>query len=363
MKVKFKNPPSTSDSLQSVLRKRVNQYFKANNLSKKGNWKIWTKAFILLASYVVPYLLILILPMPPYLMFLLVVLMGFAYAGIGMSIMHDACHGAFSKNPQVNSFLGYSMNLIGGNKFNWMVQHNVKHHTYTNIFGADEDLDNGDVIRLSPYSKWSKIHRYQHIYSWFLYLLGTLSWVTIKDFRQFRTLYKEQATTKEEFSKELKILILSKILYYIYMVVIPLLVLDVPWWYILIGFLTIHFIAGFVLTVTFQLAHIVEMPHHDTIEQFTEMPDSWIAHQIKTTANFSRKSALLNWYLGGLNFQIEHHLFPQISHIHYKDISEIVKQTVQEYGLSYYEHSSMRQAVSSHYRTLRKFSLPTEKPF
>jgi len=254
------------------------------------------------------------------------------------------------------------MNFIGGNKFNWMVQHNVKHHTYTNIFGADEDLNNGDVIRLSPYSKWSKIHRYQHIYSWFLYLLGTLSWVTIKDFRQFRTLYKEMTKSKKKFSQELQILITTKVLYYIYMVVIPVLVLDVPWWYILIGFLTIHFIAGFVLTVTFQLAHIVEMPHHDSIERYTEMPDSWIAHQIKTTANFSRKSAVLNWYLGGLNFQIEHHLFPQISHVHYKSISKIVKDTVQEHGLSYYEHPNMLQAVRSHYRTLRKFSSPTSLP-
>lgn len=356
MKVKFNNQISESKSLQQILRKRVNAYFKQNNLSKKANGKMWLKAGILLLAYLGPYVAILLIPMAPYIMWMLTVVMGLGLAGIGMSIMHDANHGAFSSSPKVNQFLGYSMNLIGGNRFNWMVQHNVKHHTYTNIFGADEDLQNGNVVRLSPYSQWYWIHRFQHFYSWFLYLLGTLSWVTIKDFKQFKTIYKEMSHTNNKFSKELKVLVISKILYYIYMVGIPLLVLDISIWYLLVGFLTMHFVAGFVLSVTFQLAHIVELNHHDSLQINPEMPDSWIEHQIKTTANFSRKSFLLNWYLGGLNFQIEHHLFPQICHIHYRKISEIVKDTIQEFGLSYYEYPNIAGAIRSHYRTLRKYS-------
>lgn len=361
IKVKFNNPVQTeSESLQVVLRKRVNSYFKSNNLTKKANWQMWLKTITLFTFYLGPYFLILTIPMAPSLMWALCFVMGLALAGIGMSVMHDACHGAFSSNPRVNAFLGYSMNVIGGNKFNWMVQHNVKHHTYTNIFGADEDLHNGDVVRLSPFSNWYPMHRFQHYYSWFLYMLGTISWVTIKDFRQFRTLYLEMNQAKKKFSKELAILIVSKILYYIYMVVIPLLILDISGWYFFIGFITVHFVAGFVLSVTFQLAHIVEMNHHDSMHINPQMPDSWIVHQIKTTANFSRKSIFLNWYLGGLNFQIEHHLFPQICHIHYKNISEIVKDTIQEFHVPYYEHANLYQAVRSHYRTLREYSQPPE---
>ena len=361
MKVKFSNPTiSDYNSLQITLRKRVNRYFKFNGISKKAPFRVWFKALVLFLGYFGSYAIILLFSPPAWAMWLLTVLMGFSLAGIGMSVMHDACHGAFSKRPRLNSILGYSMNIIGGNKFNWMVQHNVKHHTYTNIFGADEDLDNGNVIRLSPYSKWYGLHRFQHVYCWFLYLLGTLSWVTIKDFRQFKVLYAETKGSKRQFYTELLVLISSKVLYYFYMVVIPIMVLTVPWWYILIGFLTVHFIAGFVLSVTFQLAHIVEHNEHHDLHNNPIMPDSWIVHQIKTTANFSRNSRLLNWYLGGLNFQIEHHLFPQICHAHYRKISRIVKRTVQEYGLPYYEHGNMLQAIQSHYRTLHRYSRKPE---
>ena len=273
-----------------------------------------------------------------------------------MSIMHDACHGAFSSHPRINNILGYSMNLIGGNKFNWTIQHNVKHHTYTNIFGADEDLDNGNVLRLSPYSKWAWFHRFQHLYCWFLYLLGTLSWVTIKDFKQFKTLYQEFSNKRGTFIKELLVLVVSKLLYYIYIMVIPWIVLDLPFLTILVGFLTMHFVAGFVLSVTFQLAHISEHNHHYSSFAENQSADSWVEHQIKTTANFSRNSKFLNWYLGGLNFQIEHHLFPQICHIHYRKISEIVQSTVVEHGLDYYEHADLAKAIQSHYRTVKKYS-------
>jgi len=356
MNVKFTNP-TTSNSLQKTIRDQVNSYFKQNNLSKRGNGRMWLKSLILLGTYFGIYFILLLTPMPLYAMWLLSVLMGLSLAGIGMSVMHDANHGAYSLRPGLNTFFGFSMNLIGGNKFNWIVQHNVKHHTYTNIYGADEDLDNGDVLRLSPYSDWYWYHRFQHIYCWFLYLLGTLSWVTIKDFRQFRTLHKEMGDSKSNFKNEVMVLISSKILYYIYMVLIPWLVMDISIIYLMIGFLTLHFVAGFVLTVTFQLAHIAEHNHHDSAHLKQEFNDSWIEHQIKTTANFSRKSVFLNWYLGGLNFQIEHHLFPQICHVHYLKISEIVKKAVQDHGLFYYEHPNLIHAIQSHYRTLRKYSM------
>jgi linoleoyl-CoA desaturase len=356
MNVKFNNPVS-SNSLQKTIRDRVNTYFKQNNISKRGNGKMWLKTLILFGSYFGLYFAILLIPMPLYAMWLLTVVMGLSLAGIGMSIMHDANHGAYSSRTSVNNLLGYSINLIGGNKFNWVIQHNVKHHTYTNIYGADEDLDNGNVLRLSPYSDWLWFHRFQHFYCWFLYLLGTLSWVTIKDFRQFRTLNEEMSDNKKDYRNQMMVLISSKILYYLYMVLIPWLVLDISIIYLIIGFLTLHFVAGFVLTVTFQLAHIAEHNHHDSAHLKQEFPDSWIEHQIKTTANFSRKSVLLNWYLGGLNFQIEHHLFPQICHVHYLKISEIVKKAVQEHGLFYYEHPNLVRAIQSHYRTLRKYSM------
>ena len=355
MKLRFRGG---QDRFYDDLRSRVNQYFKSKNLSRKGNAAMYSKTVILGAMYFVPYILILTLPLPLWAMWLLTVEMGIALAGLGMSVMHDACHGAYSKRKRVNDIMSYSMNVIGGNKFNWMIQHNVKHHTYTNIHGADEDLENGGVIRLSPFSEWSWYHRFQHIYSWFLYLLGTLSWVTIKDFRQFGSLYEEIKDNKQySFGSEVFKMIFSKILYYGYIVVIPLLVLTIPWYYIAIGFVTMHFVAGFILSVTFQLAHVVEDIHHEEGEGKQMVDEHWAVFQMMTTSNFARRNRVLSWYMGGLNYQVEHHLFTNICHVHYRKLAEIVRATAQDHGVPYNEHRRFFSAVRSHYNTLKEYSL------
>lgn len=342
--------------LYNEIREQVSAYFKKNNISPHANFTMVTKTIVLIASYFGAYFAILFLEVPIAVTWFFAVVMGLSLAGIGMSIMHDACHGSYSSKPFINKMLGYTINLIGGNRFNWMIQHNVKHHTFTNIYGEDEDLSNGDIIRLSPYADYKWFHKFQHIYSWALYTLGTLSWVTIKDFKQFNHLYNEQGNVKSgTFSAEMAILVSSKLLYYSYAFVIPYLVLDLAIWQIILGFVTIHLVAGFVLSVTFQLAHVVENTEHETSEPHPTL-ETWAVHQIKSTCNFARNSKILNWYLGGLNFQIEHHLFPNICHIHYKKISEIVKNTVQKHGLAYNEYDSMLLAVKSHYSTLKRFS-------
>jgi linoleoyl-CoA desaturase len=343
-------------SFHQDLRARVEAYFSTNNLRKQGDFRMKLKSIVLILGFFIPYVLILLNFLPTWGMALLTVVMGIFTAGLGMSVMHDACHNSYSSNPYINRFMGYTLNLIGGNRFNWIVQHNVKHHTFTNVYGADEDIETGNLIRLSPYSPYKWFHKFQHIYSWFLYLLGTFSWVTYKDFVEFNDMYRDKAPTqRRSYWVELTILILSKAVYFGYLVVIPYLLLDLPFWYIIIGFLIIHFVAGFILTVTFQLAHVVENTEHGSAEHSESAMNTWAVHQVKTTSNFARKSRLLNWYLGGLNFQIEHHLFPNICHIHYKKLSEIVRKTVQDHGLSYNDYENVLKAIRSHYLTLKRF--------
>ncbi len=354
MNIKFLN--AANDPFYNEMKRRVDEYFVSNGISKNANFAMIFKTIVLLAAYFTPYFLLLMVDLTVWPMIGLCVLMGVAVAGVGMSVMHDSCHGSYSTNRHVNEVLSYSMNLIGGNAFNWKIQHNVKHHTYTNIYGADEDVNNGDVVRLSPFSDYKWYHKYQHIYSWALYLLGTVSWVTIKDFRQLGQ-FKREGMRTFSYGKEMTRLVITKLLYWGYTLAIPMLVMDVPFWYVLIGFVLVHFIAGFILTVVFQCAHIVEDLEHDKVNGVTKIDHSWAVHQILTTADFGRKNPILNWYLGGLNFQIEHHLFPHICHIHYTKISEIVKKTVQDFQLEYREFPSMSAAVASHYRILKRFSL------
>lgn len=348
--------PDTSQFFQT-LRKKVNRYFEENNISKHGDYRMVVKTVVMLSLYLVPYFLILFGNFSTLVNILLCLIMGMGVAGIGFSIGHDANHGSYSSNKTWNKILGYSFNLVGGSSFTWHIQHNVLHHTYTNIYEMDEDIHDKPFLRLSPHGKWKPYHRFQHIYAPFLYSLATVSWVTKKDFAQLATYNKNGLTEKSGHlpQRERWIMIFSKILYFTYMLIIPTLLMPYTWWQVLIGFLLVHLVAGFVLTIVFQLAHVVEGPtHHKPVPNGT-MENTWAIHQLETTANFARKNKLLSWFVGGLNYQIEHHLFPHICHIHYQNISKIVKETAAEFELPYHDQPSFGSALGSHLRVLYAF--------
>lgn len=358
---KFIPPRFENDNrkkFSQTLRKRVNQYFKQNNISKKGNLRMHLKTIILFALFVIPYLILILIDIPTWTAFLLLTFIGLGYAGIGMSVMHDANHGAYSKRKNVNTALGYAINFIGANKYNWQIQHNVLHHTYTNIYGLDEDIENGNLFRLSPYSELKWYHKFQHIYAWFLYSVGTLFWVTLKDFTQLAGIKKQGLYNKKKdnLSREVVIMIASKIFYFGYVFVIPLIFTSYSFWAILLAFVYTHLVAGFLLGLTFQLAHIVEDTEYLKKQDNNIIDRGWFVHQMFTTADFAEKSKFLNWYLGGLNFQIEHHLFPGICHVHYHNLATIVKQTAGEFNLPYNEYKTMGSAIRSHYKMLKKFT-------
>ena len=337
---------------------RTSEYFEREGISSKANGKMVLKTVILLGLTFVPYFLILSNRFAPWQMLVLAVIMGIGMAGVGFSIAHDALHGAYSSNARVNKILGYLFDLLGANGYMWKITHNVIHHTYTNIPGLDEDLDVTPLVRLSPGSPWRPVHRYQHLFGFFTYGLATLNWLFIKDFRSF--LMKDIGPYKNKVHprKEIFHLIWTKLLVYAYMIVIPLLVLDVAWWQFLIGFLAAHVTAGIILGVIFQLAHVVEGPEYPLPDEKGLMEHTWIIHEMITTANFARKNRLLSWYIGGLNYQIEHHLFPQVCSIHYPEVSKIVREVAAKYDVPYNYHPTLFAAMRSHYRMLKQLGQP-----
>lgn len=339
-----------------VLRQKVDNYFKENNISKNANTAMIVKTICMFAIYLSPYFLILTGLFAGWQMLLLCVVMGIGMAGIGMSVQHDANHAAYSANSKWNNFLGNSIYFIGGNKFNWNIQHNILHHTYTNIHDMDEDIEERFGLRLSPHSPTSKITRYQHIYAFFLYGFMTILWAITKDFKQFFMYQRKGINTfsKKRNKKELGNLILSKVIYYSYVMVLPLVLLDISFWQWLLGYFIMHYTAGIILSVIFQLAHEVEGTSHPLPDGKGNVETDWAIHQLQTTANFARKNKLISWYIGGLNYQVEHHLFPRICHVHYPAISKIVKETAEEFHIPYLEHETFLGAVLSHIRILKK---------
>lgn len=349
---------TSNRAFYAELRKRVDIFFKENSIDKTGNLHLYFKAIFMLSMYFVPYLLIVLgIVENKFIFWSLSFIMGLAMAGIGMSVMHDAAHGAFSKNKTVNNTLSFTLNLLGGHYLNWKIQHNIIHHTFTNVHNHDEDIQVPFFLRFEPHSKLKFIHRFQFIYAWFFYCFLTLNWVFIKDFNQIIRYHKmgHLKTSGTSLKKQFFIIILSKIGYLSYMLLPYFLTKNLTFVEWLVGFLTLHFTAGFILSVIFQLAHVVTDTSFPVPDLESKMENDWAAHQLHTTMNFGTRSKILTWLTGGLNHQVEHHLFPAISHVHYFKISPIVKQTAMEFNLPYLEKKSIFNAFTSHVRMLYHF--------
>lgn len=347
------------DEFSKELTKRVNDYLNSNQKDKTGSWMIFSKVPVLFAIYFVPYILVLTGVFESFpAIILATALMGAGMAFIGLAVMHDAVHDSFAKKGWVNKLMGYSMEMLGGSSLTWRIQHNVLHHSFTNVHGMDEDIDAPPFLRFSPNAPKRKVHKFQVAYAWFFYGLMTLMWVTTKNFIELvryknMNLLQAQNTT---FRKELIKLIFLKIGYIGYVIVIPIVFTNVIWWQWLIGFLVLHFVCGLILAFVFQSAHVVPETEFVTTETHDEVnPEhSWAKHQLATTANFENWNKLLTWFVGGLNHQIEHHLFPDISHVHYPKIAKIVKQTAEEFGYRYNYHRTFAGAIFAHLRLLNR---------
>jgi len=341
------------------LRSRVDNYFETTGQSKYANVSMVVKTIVLVGGYLTGIVLQAMLVPAPAISFVLFALTGVFLAGIGMSVMHDANHGAYSAKESVNRWVGYSLNLLGGMVMNWKMQHNVLHHTYTNIAGLDEDIDTKLALKLSPHGPTTKAHKYQWFYAFFLYMILTLYWGVAKDLVQFIH-YKRAGLNKQSKGKNALWLIkatIVKSLYFAAFIGLPIYA-GMPAWQAIVGFLIMHAVSGWILSVVFQLAHVVPDAYFPQPDENGLIPYSWAEHQLRTTMNFSTKNKWLSWYVGGLNFQVEHHLFTKICHVHYPAISEIVKRTAAEFGVPYYEKATFGEALREHIRFLRMQGMP-----
>ncbi|MDH5475209.1 MAG: acyl-CoA desaturase [Cyclobacteriaceae bacterium] len=339
------------------LRKNVNNYFKENNISKHANFNMKFKTVFMLTLYFTPLVLMVVGEVtqlwPSMIMW---AIMGFGMSGIGLSVMHDANHGSYSNNKKVNYALGYLLNFIGGYPLNWKIQHNVLHHSFTNVHGYDEDIDKKGIIRFSPTQPRNGIHKFQVLYAPFLYGILTIYWLIAKDFDQIirynkSDLLKAQGIT---FARAIFEIIFNKIWYLALFLALPIIATDLIWWQVLLGFLLMHFISGLILALIFQSAHVLEETSFYKVDDKSSLENNWAIHQLKTTSNFANGSIFFSWFIGGLNYQIEHHLFPNICHVHYRNIASIVKETAKKHNVPYYQHKTFFGALKSHFTMLYK---------
>lgn len=349
-KVVFKNKNAVF--FQS-LKGAIDNYFKEKRLKKTGNWALYSKTIILITVSIALYLITISFSLPVITTILIGSVLGFLSACIGFNVMHDANHGSYSSKSWVNNTLGLTLNALGGNSFIWRHKHNIIHHTYTNVDGIDDDIAKTPFIRMCSTQQWVPMHRVQHIYTPLLYAISSMIWILFQDFEKYFKQKVHNTELQKMKTADHVIFWTSKVLYLSFYIALPIMLTGWQQW--LTFFLSLHVGLGFTLAIVFQLAHVVEETEFTfaPLNETTVIENEWAIHQLKTTSNFSPNSKIITWFAGGLNYQIEHHLFPRISHIHYPAISKIVKEKCEEFNVPYNSISSFNLAVRSHFRFIK----------
>ena len=345
------------DRFRRELHRQMEQYFKDNELRPRDCPSMYLKTTIMLAGLVGLYAWLVLGATTWWLAVPLAVCLGLALAAVGFNVQHDGGHRAYSEHKWMNRLAAMTLDLLGGSSYIWARKHNSIHHSYANITGQDDDIDVGFLGRLSPYQQRLRLHRFQHLYLWILYGFLAIKWHLFDDFRDMFTGRIGQHGFPRPRGRDLAIFVGGKVVFFSLAFGLPLLLH--PWWIVLVFYGVASFVEGVVLSVVFQLAHCVEaaefpLPRPDT----GRMASAWAEHQVQTTVDFAPRNRLLSWCIGGLNFQIEHHLFPQICHVHYPALAPLVQQTCHEFGLRYTVNPTFWAGLASHFRWLRRMGRP-----
>ncbi len=353
-----------SGAFQRALKRRVDEHFEGQHVSPRDAPRMYVKTATILTVTVGSYLLLMFAPINWWQAIIFAITLALGMAGIGFSVQHDANHGGYSKNRWVNGLMGISLDLIGGSSFIWYWKHNIVHHTFTNVSGVDVDVELEPFLRLAPDQPMRWYYRYQHLYIWGLYALLPTNWQFWADYRDLAAGHISGRPFPRPSARVLAGTLAGKVFFYMWGIVLPLMMH--PTLAVLGVYLVVTSVLGIVLTTVFQLAHCVGEAEVITLDEHTEMLSvGWAEHQVRTTANFAPGNKFLTWYLGGLNYQIEHHLFPKVCHVHYPALSPIVAATCEEFGIPYQSHPTIREAIVSHVRWLRRLgsdTVPTSEP-
>lgn len=325
-----------------------------------GRGALWPKAILIACWFVASYAALLASPgIGAYLA--ASVSMGFAAAGLAFNVFHDANHGAFCADRRLNLLIArLCCASLGVGRHFWLLKHHVLHHSYPNVFEWDDDLESRGALRVSPEQAWRPQYRGQHLYFLPLYALNSIEWIFVKDFVQyFRSRINHYQESPALTAREGAEFWLSKAAYGVAFVAVPLCLQ--PFAVVAAGFAVFHVVMGLLLAVFTQLAHINDAVAFPALGRVPHA-DDWAAHQLRTTANFATRNPLVNWFAGGLNFQIEHHLFPHAPHTRYPAISAVVREVTEQFGLPYVEYPTLGQAIAAHVRLLHRLSRPDEAP-
>jgi linoleoyl-CoA desaturase len=319
---------------------------------------MWAKAAFVLLWAVASYIVLVFFADSVAAVIVASLSLGVAASAIGFVIMHDANHHAFARRRSVNRTMSLSLDLIGGSSYVWSAKH-LAHHTYPNVSEHDPDIDALPFARFDPAQARRPWHRYQHLYLWLFYLVITMRWQFVSDFSFLRAGRAGRTRLRRPTGSALVSLIGGKLVFLTWAFVIPLALHPVlP---ALGVFLLTSAVASLLLTTVFQLSHCVE-----EAEFVDPMNDdrvrTWQVHQVESTVDFAHGNRLLSMYVGGLNHQIEHHLYARLPHTLYGRLAVIVEEEAAAHGISYLHHPTFRRALRAHTAFLKQMGRAEPRP-
>jgi linoleoyl-CoA desaturase len=345
------------DGFHAELKRRVQAHLRTSGLSPHGGLSMVLKTLTILIWFASSYALLVFADVNWWQGALLALSLAFAMAGTGFAIQHDANHGAYARRRSVNRLMGFTLDLLGASSYVWHWKHNILHHTYTNVHGADHDINIQPFARLSPDQPRLRAHRLQQFYVWGLYGFLLPKWHLVDDFQNVWQSRIDDNRMPRPRGWDLFQLVVGKLAFFAWALIVPM--MFHRWWVVAVFYGATTFVVGFILAIVFQLAHCSDGAAFPSVAAGSDrLSEGWAAHQVRTTVDFARRNRALTWYLGGLNYQVEHHLFPRISHLHYPAISAIVEDVCAQFGVPYLAHEDMGGALSAHWRWLRRMGAP-----
>lgn len=339
------------DQFVQVLHARINDYFKDRNLSVKADKVMYQKLIICSLWWLLSYIAILLFSVNELAFFLLYLFHGCGHIVFSFNVGHDALHGAISKDNKINKLWSYSYDLLGVNTYMWRFMHHQGHHACLNVYGEDMSLETAGFFRLSSRQDPKFYHKYQHYYALIIYGLYLLYYVFYKDYKYFFSKNNIHLKNVKHPLKEWLLLFTGKGIYVFYMLVLPLLLLPISPWFVCFTFVFTLFMIGIIMSLTFQTTHIIDSTYYPAHK--TEY-ENYVYHVFATTADYAAENPVANWFFGGLNVHVVHHLRADICHTHYPNLTKIVKATAAEFGVKYRENKTIFGAAKSHLQALKR---------
>jgi len=343
--------PAGGSSFPKVLRSRLDSFFADRNISAKADRTMRVKIAAGLAVFAGSWIALYVLNPGSWKFGALYLLGGLAQTFLLLNIAHDSNHNAISSRSLVNKTLNYVFDLCGISSYMWRILHHRGHHSCINLHGEDDALSGRGIFRFTPYESWLPWHRFQHIYALFVYALFSLDYVFFRDFQCFFFPTHEYLRRTKHSLREYAILFAGKGFYLTYMLVLPVMVLGKSPLLVAGAFLLVNLIVGLTVTLVFQSTHTIDSTYFPSDRcEF----DNGVYHIFATTADYATENPLVGWLVGGLNHHIVHHLCPFVCHTHYAPLTRIVKETAEEFGVSYRQNPTMTGAIRHHLILLKQ---------